>query len=366
MLVNQKNGSYGMFSRAGRISTEKFNILIKKDEILNGTGKKFKPPDLFAHAKDEAMKHHLENQDEIQQIFLDEIIEEKNKEKDRKKHEKIYSSHKSDADMQKFLDIRNKTKRMNQIPCCTKYDPKNTYIWKKPKQIPGWETTVGKNKSIKKEEEIAPLFYKTTKFEFKGKNFIDLDRQLARKPFVKTETEYQYTKKNYNNNSNNHSNYNYSNKDRDDKSQNLNFSTSQKNFHSIDRKGLKSAIGSVRARSSRTKLNINETEETNNKFNRTDNQFYDDTGSKNSISKKEITTIQRSFSSKFRKIKGYKSGNLRNSRSANPLNSRKWFNNPAPDFKKVISRETRDRMYDDKKRVIPFSIPPYQKTRPSI
>ncbi len=344
-----------MFSRAGRISTEKFNILIKKDEILNGTGKKFKPPDLFANAKDEAMKPHLENQDEIQQIFLDEIVEEKNKEKDRKKHEKLYTSNKSDADMQKFLDIRNKTKRMNQIPCCTKYEPKNTYIWKRPKKIPGWDTTLRKNKSIKKEEEIAPKFYKTHEFDIKGKNFIDLDRQLARKPFVKDIYD-QYSNINYNNNKD---------IDRDNKSQNLNYSSSQRNFHGYDRKGLKTASVTGRLKSSKMKFNINETDETSNKFNKTDNQFYVDTHSKNSISKKEITTIQRSFSSKFRKIKGFKSGNLRNSRSANPLNSRKWFNNPAPDFKKVISRETRDRMYDDKKRVIPFSIPPYQKTRPS-
>ena len=337
MLVNQKSGSYGMFSRAGRVSTEKFNILMKKDEILNGTGKKFKPPDLFAHAKDEAMKYHLENQDEIQQIFLDENVEEKNKDRERKKQEKLYTSNKSDTDKQKFLDIRNKTKRMNQIPCCTKYEPKNTYIWKRAKQIPGWETTIGKNKSIKKKEEIPPKFYTEHEFEIKGKNLIELNRQLARKPFVKTE-------------------------DNDNKS--LNFSTSQRNIYNVDRKGLKTANGIGRSKNSRTRFNINETDENSNKFNRTDNQFYEDNKSR-AEKDKEFSSTQRSFSSKFKKIKGFKSTNLRNSRSANPLNSRKWFNNPAPDFKKVISRETRDRMYDDKKRVIPFSIPPYQKTRPS-
>lgn len=334
MLVNEKNGSYGMFSRAGRVSTEKFNILMKKDEILNGTGKKFKPPDLFAHAKDEAMKYHLENQDEIQQIFLDENIEEKHKEKDKKKHEKMYVSNKSDSDKQKFLDIRNKTKRMNQTPCCTKYDPKNTYIWKRAKQIPGWETTVGKNKSIKKKENIAPKFYKEHEFDISGRNFVELNRQLGRKPFVKTKP----------------------NDDEDNKS--LNFSTqNNRNIYNVDRKGLKTANGLGRNKSNRTRFNINETDENSNKFNRTDNQFYED-------NKKEFSTTQRSFSSKYKKIKN-KSGNLRNSRSANPLNSRKWFNNPAPDFKKVISRETRDKMYDDKKRVMPFSIPPYEKTRPS-
>ena len=39
MIINENRGSYGMFSRAGRSSTEKFHILIKKDEILRGTTK---------------------------------------------------------------------------------------------------------------------------------------------------------------------------------------------------------------------------------------------------------------------------------------------------------------------------------------
>ena len=339
MLINNKNGSYGMFSRAGRVSTEKFNILMKKEEILNGTGKKFKPPDLFAQAKDEALKYHLENQDEIQQIFLDENVEEKNKKHDKKKQEKMYTSNKSDADMEKFQEIRNKTKRLNQIPCCTKYDPKNTYIWKRAKEIPGWETTVGKNKSIKKKEIIPPKFYKDHEFDVQGKNFVDLSRQLKRKPFIKVDKE-------------------------NDKS--LNFSTSNKNIYNVDRKGLKTANGLGRSKYSRTRLNINETDENSNKYNGytgTENQFNEDNGG----SKKEFSSTQRSFSSfpKFKKSKGFKSTNLRNSRSANPLNPRRWVNNPAPDFKKVISRETRERMYDDKKRVMPFSIPPYEKTRPS-
>lgn len=338
MLINDKNGSYGMFSRAGRVTTEKFNILLKKDEILNGTGRKFKPPNLFAHAKDEAMKYHLENQDEIQQIFLDENVEEKNKEKpDRRKQEKMYNSNKSDADKERFLEIRNKTKRMNQIPCCTKYNPKKTYIWKPTKQIPGWETTIKKNKSIKNKEIIQPKFYKEHEFEITGKNFIDLSKQLSRKPFIKNEE--------------------------DNKS--LNFSQTNRNFYNFDRKGLKTANANGMRNTSRSRLIINETNENSQKLNNDRNQNQND--DEYLSYKKEFSNNQRSFSSfpKFKKIRN-KTSNLRNSRSANPLNSRKWFNNPAPDFKKVISRETRERAYDDKKRVIPFSIPPYEKTRPSI
>ena len=86
---------------------------------------------------------------------------------------------------------------------------------------------------------------------------------------------------------------------------------------------------------------------------------------------KENSPSQKSASSLIKKqkksfIKKFEStGNMRSSRSANPLTSRRWIKIQAPDFKKVISREMRERIYDDKKRVMPFSIPPYEKTRPS-
>ena len=90
MLINDNKGSYGMFSRTGRNTADKFHILMKKDEILNGTARKFKPPDLFSKAQDEANKYHSDNLQHLQQVFLDDHIEHnKQKESKKKKFDKI-------------------------------------------------------------------------------------------------------------------------------------------------------------------------------------------------------------------------------------------------------------------------------------
>ena len=39
MFLNETRGSFGMFSRAGRHSTERFHILMKKDELIAGEKK---------------------------------------------------------------------------------------------------------------------------------------------------------------------------------------------------------------------------------------------------------------------------------------------------------------------------------------
>ena len=41
-FINEQKGSYGMFSRSGRNTLEKFHILMKKDEIIGGYNKKQK------------------------------------------------------------------------------------------------------------------------------------------------------------------------------------------------------------------------------------------------------------------------------------------------------------------------------------
>ena len=43
----------------------------------------------------------------------------------------------------------------------------------------------------------------------------------------------------------------------------------------------------------------------------------------------------------------------------------KWIRTQAPDFKKIISREHLERIYGDKRTIIPFSIPNFKITKPS-
>ena len=89
MFLNEAKGSFGMFSRAGRNSTEKYHILSKKDEILSGKQKKYKPTDLFGDPN----KDNSEDEDDIELIKIDKqkksknlstTIEPKNKVKENK------------------------------------------------------------------------------------------------------------------------------------------------------------------------------------------------------------------------------------------------------------------------------------------
>ena len=342
MLINDNKGSYGMFSRTGRNTADKFHILMKKDEILNGTARKFKPPDLFSKAQDEANKYHSDNLQHLQQVFLDDHIEHnKQKESKKKKFDKIPAYKKSDSDMEKFLDIRNKNKRLNQVPCFNRYNPKNEFIWKNSKQIPGWESTVHKNKSKKKKEFLIPKFYIEHNFDIEGRNFVEMDKQLKRKSFINViQEEFLET----------------------------NLSTFNGRSNYSENKGLKSA------RISYNKNNLNNygdmdydhnkkydkmgmTMNSINNFNRNEsNKYLNDP----SPSRKSISSLLKAKNNK-------NFNNLRNSRTAHPssTNNRNWYKIQAPDFKKIISREDLEKINNDKRRIIPFSIPSCVATRPS-
>ncbi len=47
LMLNDNKTSYGMFSRAGIQTTEKYHILMKKDDILNGKTKKHRSKSMF-------------------------------------------------------------------------------------------------------------------------------------------------------------------------------------------------------------------------------------------------------------------------------------------------------------------------------
>ena len=62
MFLNEAKGSFGMFSRAGRHSTEKFHILMKKEEIISDK-KKTKSTDIYGDPKN---KEYSDDEEEIE------------------------------------------------------------------------------------------------------------------------------------------------------------------------------------------------------------------------------------------------------------------------------------------------------------
>jgi len=409
MLINENRG---MLSRTGRGTTEKFQILLRKDEILNGTGKKFKPPILFSEAKDEKIKEQIRFQDEPQEIFLDENIEVKKKVKKQKKsEEKIFQYKKSEAYMQRFLDLRKKSKELNLVPSCTKYQPKNEFIWKRTKQYPTWESTKKKNKSRKMEEIIQPKYYKDVKYKFDPKIFIDMSKQTDRKSFIDIKKKEKILDENLNYFSNGQnideiSSNNISNiRSEIKRLKSAGILRNNKNFKLEYEKGLKN--NDLNSNQMKDELCLKNTNNDLNSdfrgdnFANKDNLNQDDLFNEdipslefdgdpldlnfenlNDLKKEKEINLNRPMSVKSLKINNNESKSkaifsivdnnnnssrkfIRNIKSANPHSSRKYIKNPAPDFRKTISRETREKMYDDKKRVMPFSIPPYEKTRPS-
>ena len=149
MLENEAKGWYGSYSLAGRRSAEKFNNILRKNEILNGDTKKIKVPDMFA--PDEMKPNQEENKLDYYQIYS------LNADKLKKKIKQIYNEeeeNKTQKERKKMnLDFHNKhcsldNKRTmattNNEPGCTRYSPNYNYIW--PKLITGikWSDQIGR------------------------------------------------------------------------------------------------------------------------------------------------------------------------------------------------------------------------------
>jgi hypothetical protein len=281
MLLNETRGSNGMYSRAGRNSTEKFHILLKKDEILNGHNKKLKIKDMYTPDYD-PYKNQPENEIDL---FNIENIEKKTKKEDKMpqiRGKKFMNKEKSA--IAEYLELRKVHKKNFENPSCTKYNPKCEYLWKRTLTGPTWDKAPlkgqkrrvyrkrdGQDKTyeiIEPESEDFKFYLSHTDMKPEGKNFVDLARQTRR-------TEFGH-------------------------------------------KGLRRAIHS--AENITRNINTAETRK-----------------SENSVTRKLNMT----------------------SASA----ATKWVKIQAPDFKKTMSREQLEKIYGDKRTIIPFSFPNFKWTK---
>jgi hypothetical protein len=285
MLLNETRGSNGMYSRAGRNSTEKFHILLKKDEILNGQNRKLKIKDMYTPDYN-PYKNQTDN--EIDMFNIEPV------EKKLKKEEKILmikgkGSTKEKNAIAEYLEMRKVHKRSFENPSCTKYNPKCEYLWKRTLTGPTWDKAPLRNQKRRlrrrdgngKEYELVETKYDDVKFylshtDFKpqGKNFVDLKRQTQRAEF--------------------------------------------------------GAHSDVRIR------NIHSADSTNRDI-------------KTADTKKPETSP---------------GGKKLNMTVAAHSANKKWIKIQAPDFKKTMSREQLEKVYGDKRTIIPFSFPNFKWTKP--
>ena len=337
MLLNDNKGSFGMFSRAGRNSAEKYHILVRKDEILSGLNKKIKLKNLYSP---DEIKHTEDNDDEID-IFATENNKRERKdlkqyeEKTKKKNKKNKKA-KPKSEVTKYLELKKQNKKKMEMPSCTKYNPNNNFIWKRTIVPPIWDKTIRKNFSAQPKDTTEPKFYLShSEWKVCGKNFVDLARQTRRASFTSNTNIRIAALKSAHSEERTLS---------PKKSTNNDFFNNTKGTHMNETN-----------RNSQKRLSINNAAE------------YFKTGTSDENTKDSIDNLyaeSKGFNQARKTIKSKKGKLLMNNTIANPSN--RWVKIQAPDFKKIISREQMERIHGDKKTVIPFSLPNFNQTTASI
>ena len=157
-----------------------------------------------------------------------------------------------------------------------------------------------------------PFYNSHTEFKVEGKNFVDLARQTRRASFGSTG------------------------------------GIKVKNYKSIDSKSeFQSTNTNYNTGKYKTSYSFYARDKSSPSNNLNTYSSGDESGSFDSLSKK--------------KTKGPFSKTFMNTTS----NGNRWVKLQAPDFKKIISREQLDKIYGDKRTIIPFSFPNSKWTRPS-
>ena len=189
MFENEEKGWYGSYSLAGRRSAEKFNNILRKNEILKGDNKKIKIRDMFA--PDETKIEHTEEQLDYYKIYSMDTNNFKKKIKQKFSEEGQNQEKKETKKFNLFFHNRHcsldnkKIKNDTNEPGCTRYSPNYDYIW--PKLITGikWGDQMGrKNKRIQKDNR-----------DFIINNLENYDKYVINSGFVKCFVNMGGTKK---------------------------------------------------------------------------------------------------------------------------------------------------------------------------
>ena len=149
MIENETKGWYGSYSLAGKRSAEKFNNILRKNEILKGDNKKIKVPDMFA--PDEMKYNNTEKKLDYYEIFALDAKNLKKKIKQKYNEEERSKKQKDSKKFNLFFHNRHHSSENKIIgitasePGCTRYSPNYDYIW--PKLITGikWGDQRGRN-----------------------------------------------------------------------------------------------------------------------------------------------------------------------------------------------------------------------------
>ena len=202
MLENKARGWYGSYSLAGRSSAERYQLVLKKDEILSNKIKKIKLKNYFTTEDVVETESDRQQNDENQDIFSrtyknDQTIK---KSEINQKYlgeycdteiydapEKYKYHHQHHKDLYNYNQIMKTQKKY--LPSSTKYHPKMDLIWKRVITGPKWKLISGRNKKkIKIHSKIINENDKNKKNDKNDKNK-KKDASPKKKIFLKTYTD---------------------------------------------------------------------------------------------------------------------------------------------------------------------------------
>ena len=213
MLENTLKGWHGAFSRLGKYSAEKYNVVLKKDKILNSSNqtntkeiiRNFLHRNKYTNIYNDKDGLNLSNYSTNKEL---DAIEDKNdifkteKEANAKNNtakkgnnsanniqRSCYSAcHRANPANYKYHNLHMKQgikKKIYVEPTCTKYNPKKSFILKRVIVGPSWKTKQGRNMEI--QYDMNDNRSRTTYMKHSepldtvvGKSFINMSKQTMR------------------------------------------------------------------------------------------------------------------------------------------------------------------------------------------
>ena len=349
--LNEKSYSF-----MGKISLQKYPIILQKDKIIKGTTKKYKTKDLFT--PDEPKKN-----DKIKEYFSlysnYEITTKGNKNSPKKKKSKVEFVCKLMKDNPKLkyhnrhLYTENK-KRLAIEADTFSYAPKYDYIRPRLLSGPCWKNTKEKNIVDKRN------YYITHKDFLKSpdtKCLVNMNRTTKRGEFIDGKNIRIRNEKLYEN---------IKLKENDKNNNNIKNIPLFINLSDKNKVNKNKIIKTERNKKKNISDNNNEVSNSNDLFSKTYNNFNTKLNNKKSIFDKEKNELNKEninislYNNNLSNINKNKTTLYSLIKKNNNSNIMK---NHAPDFNKIMSREKIEQIKENKLHKIPFIIPNYTLVR---
>ena len=307
MFENDAKGWFGNYSVAGRNSAEKYHIIVHKEEILNGEKKKIIIKDIFTPDEPQQVESLEDNLD----IFK--VYSSENKDKigviskspNKKPLIKLVKKDKFQYHNKHMMDLNKRKKKSGES--YSRYYPRYEYIW--PRLITGPEWEIVKGRTYKKIPKDTKNFFYRKSSVLEAKTLVNMNKTTIRGDFSNMGNDVRIR--------------------------------TDGPFHS-------NTFKNNRNKTSHTTNQIS-TDNTNNnsKFSKTYTKF------RNNSNNLNVDTESIDINT-----------NSNNPNFTNPNIIPHYKNeNRAPDFRKTISREQREKAKGFKTNAIPFVMPNYSLVR---